>query len=406
MGNGFFDYFLAGKQARQQEDAFAQQQRDSQEDRALRRQTMQQQQQQAQQQQRANVGQLVYKGAQAIANARPEQRPVFYAAIRAELSRHPDAAEWMAHLPEQYDPATVDPVVQQVMAQTGLYAQPEKDDTPSSIRELEILKSRPDLFQMDMQRRAALAQLGPQAAAMYRAPQQVNYGAPMPVQGPDGQPMLVRPGNDGSLVPVQGYSPAPTKATAPPRLPGNVVEKLSSQADIGTNLVDLAGGFQDGFAGNAITGSLENVVGRMGGERFGVTTEGQSDWWQQYDRQKNQVRNELFGSALTPSEQAAFEQADINPRMDPARIRANLKQQDEIIRRGLSRRAEVWKQQGYDPDAISAATSVPAFPGSQPPPAPRAPAGQPPIVRTQAEFDALPSGAVYVEADGQTYRKP
>lgn len=51
-------------------------------------------------------------------------------------------------------------------------------------------------------------------------------------------------------------------------------------------------------------------------------------------------------------------------------------------------------------------------PPATPPQAPPAPQGArpmqngAPIVRSQAEFDALPSGSVYVEPDGKKYRKP
>lgn len=149
-------------------------------------------------------------------------------------------------------------------------------------------------------------------------------------------------------------------------LPPNVVTKLTKQASVYDNNADLLSSFDDGFAGNVIGGGLENFAGRVGGERVGIATKGQADWWQQYDRQKNIVRNELFGSALTPSEQKAFEAADINPNMDPARIRANLRMQQQIIERGLARQAQVWRAQGYNVDAIAAATTPSAPTGAAP----------------------------------------
>lgn len=141
-------------------------------------------------------------------------------------------------------------------------------------------------------------------------------------------------------------------------LPGNVVEKLSTQAEIASNTRSLLGSFNDQYAGNLVAGTAENVIGQLGGERFGLSTPGQADWWQQYDRQKNAVRNELFGSALTPGEQAAFERADIRPNMDPKRVRANLAQQAKIVEQGLARRAKVWTSQGYNADAVQAATQT------------------------------------------------
>jgi hypothetical protein len=46
------------------------------------------------------------------------------------------------------------------------------------------------------------------------AENRVTYGAPITVTGPDGKPTLVRPGSDGSMQPVVGYTP---KADTPSR---------------------------------------------------------------------------------------------------------------------------------------------------------------------------------------------
>lgn len=270
----------------------------------------------------------------------------------------------------------------------------EESSTPAELKTLRALLKDPTLMQADLQRRAAMA------AAVRAPPQPSALREKIDILGQLGaDPTQIR----DSVLDL----PAPK----PPRaLPGPALEKLSRQADIGTNLADMAGSFSDKYAGNTITGGLETLAGRIGGERIGVADEGQADWWQAYDRQKNEVRNALFGSALTPSEQQAFEKADINPRMDPKRIRANLATQDKIVRAGLARRAAAWKAQGFDPGAIEAATSMPGFPGGvQPPgapPAAAAPAGAPPLVSTPEQFAALPSGATYRQADGEIYRKP
>lgn len=133
------------------------------------------------------------------------------------------------------------------------------------------------------------------------------------------------------------------------------VNALTKDAGKLSNLQDLSARFRDDFAGNAITGGAENFMGRMG---IPGATEGQSDWWQQYDRYKNEVRNELFGASLTAGEQAAFKAADIGPEMAPERIKANLKKQAEIIEKGLQRKAKVWAAQGYNKDAIREAIGV------------------------------------------------
>lgn len=161
---------------------------------------------------------------------------------------------------------------------------------------------------------------------------------------------------DGSLVKV--HSPTERDTNGGKALPGNVVTQLTGDAEKLNTLTDLAGTFSDEYAGNVVGGSVESLAGRLGGERLGISTKGQSEWWQQYDRYKNVIRNELFGSALTPSEQAAFEAADITPNMDPKVVRSNLKRQTDLIERVLNRRASVWEAQGYNPGAVTAATRV------------------------------------------------
>lgn len=109
----------------------------------------------------------------------------------------------------------------------------------------------------------------------------------------------------------------------------NVITSLNSA---GKNLEDLdrfARTFDPNFAGyrmNAL-GEAANSLGARG-----VGTENMqrgSAWWADYARFRNTIRNELFGSALTATEQRAFEQADITPGMAPEQIRQNLQRQQE-----------------------------------------------------------------------------
>jgi hypothetical protein len=47
------------------------------------------------------------------------------------------------------------------------------------------------------------------------APERVTYGQPISVIGPDGQEIMVRPGSDGSIKPIEGFKPTGAKPTAP-----------------------------------------------------------------------------------------------------------------------------------------------------------------------------------------------
>lgn len=178
---------------------------------------------------------------------------------------------------------------------------------------------------------------------------------------PKGSVIQRRP--DGSLVKV--HSPTERDTNGGKALPGHVVNQLTADAEKLNTLTDLQGSFRPDYAGNVVGGSVENFLGRLGGERVGVSTQGQATWWQQYDRYKNVIRNELFGSALTPSEQAAFEAADITPNMDPGVIKSNLGRQAALVQSALARRAAVWEAQGYNPSAVTAATRAGAMPGAK-----------------------------------------
>ena len=88
--------------------------------------------QQVQTQQQAmhkEVADLMWRGATAIKQAPPEQKAQIYAAVRAEVAKHPESREWTAMLPPQYDPAQVDPAVDQLLAQTGLYQDQGANET-------------------------------------------------------------------------------------------------------------------------------------------------------------------------------------------------------------------------------------------------------------------------------------
>lgn len=133
------------------------------------------------------------------------------------------------------------------------------------------------------------------------------------------------------------------------------IGKLSDEAGKFANLGGFISTFDDKFAGYGLSG-LGNTA--MTAARYGLTgpeTLKASEWWQQYDRYKNAVRHDLFGSALTATEQAAWNRADINPGMVPSTVRKNLEEQQRIVKNGLKRKANALIQAGYDAQAIASA---------------------------------------------------
>lgn len=142
------------------------------------------------------------------------------------------------------------------------------------------------------------------------------------------------------------------------------ITKLSEEGGKYTNLANFNSTFQDRFAGYKLpgVGNAAMTVGRfvpgavsmMPGMNEADIRDG-AQWWQGYDRYKNVVRNDLFGSALTATEQAAFERADIGPGMDPAQIRSNLTTQQNILKDAMKRKAGALIAGGYQAEPIARA---------------------------------------------------
>ena len=130
---------------------------------------------------------------------------------------------------------------------------------------------------------------------------------------------------------IQLLSTRPDKAQNRP-LPSPLQKQLTEIADLADATERFDSTFQDSYGGKTITGELSNVKGKY----FGDDT-GQSQWWQDYELHQSQVRNKLFGSALTAPEIAAWEKSAINPRMEPKQIRANLARRKELEQRAINR---------------------------------------------------------------------
>jgi hypothetical protein len=133
-------------------------------------------------------------------------------------------------------------------------------------------------------------------------------------------------------------------------LPKGHSDKFETDIGLYSGLSSALSGFQDDFAGNTVTGGLENTIQGLTG--FG--TEGQRDWWAQFKRNDNQIRNDLFGATLTPSEQASYASTTVAPDMAPSEIKRNLKTRKEIIQKALKRKRAFFIANGYSQEAVDA----------------------------------------------------
>lgn len=170
---------------------------------------------------------------------------------------------------------------------------------------------------------------------------------------------------DGGVAPVKGgpADPEYLKSVSEAKDKGKSmsitdITKLSEEGGKFANLSGFINNFQDNYAGykSSWVGDATMTAGRtLGKDWVGEDIANAASFWQNYDRYKNVVRNELFGSALTAPEKAAFEKADVNPSMAPDQIRKNLSEQKTIYENGLKRKANAMIEAGYKPEAIAAA---------------------------------------------------
>ncbi len=218
----------------------------------------------------------------------------------------------------------------------------------------------------------------------------------------------------GGLEPVPGGPQDPTyiqETRKGPNMSVSDITKLSEEGGKNANLSGFLKSFEPRFAGATPgLGEVKNWVGRTMPE--GMTSpdarEGAA-WWQAYDKYKNTVRHDLFGSALTATEQAQWDRADIKNTMQPEQIVKNLQVQHDIIQKGMTRKASALVQAGHDPRTIGAAYGVPleslGVPTKKNTPAPISAKNPPVKASTKQEYDALESGTTYIAPDGSLRTK-
>jgi hypothetical protein len=179
-------------------------------------------------------------------------------------------------------------------------------------------------------------------------------------------------------------------------LPGPVLNDLASKSENAANLTSLANTFKDDYGGYKIDAlGRASVMIALRSDDPAKKDFGQ--WWQQYDLFANQIRNQLFGSALTRTEAQAFESAMVTPGMSPTQIKANLNRQAEVARNAFDKMSNAATAQGYSKSAIDALK-----------PALTQPVGneQAPIrVNSKADYDRLPAGSIYIDPQGNTRKK-
>jgi hypothetical protein len=124
-----------------------------------------------------------------------------------------------------------------------------------------------------------------------------------------------------------------------------LITEMGNKGSAVFNLEDLSDRFKPEYAGKMANaaGDLQNIAGSRG-----IGWKDQAIWWSDWAEKRNEVRKELFGSALTATEKAEFEKADIQPGMAPEVIKEKLARQREAARRAAYKIAKAKEVQGYD----------------------------------------------------------
>lgn len=134
------------------------------------------------------------------------------------------------------------------------------------------------------------------------------------------------------------------------QIPDAVANKLQPSIDARDTLAASLSSFKPDYGGHWALGDRANDIQAI----TGIGAPGMRDWWARIYSMDNIVRNQLFGSALTATEQAAWERTTVKPSMRPEAIRSNLTQRQKILTAVLNRRENFLKKNGYDPDAVDA----------------------------------------------------
>jgi hypothetical protein len=180
-----------------------------------------------------------------------------------------------------------------------------------------------------------------------------------------GQPRKVAVTGSG-MVPVGGVKKVEPKSKD---LPFGVVKELGERGGTYGDFVRLTDGFNDSFGGyrSETVGDVANLAAR----NLGIGNKEGATWWQDYQGRKNLVRNQLFGSALTATEKAEFDKANINPGMTPDAIRKNLELQKAATQKAAAKMAGAYAKMGYSAEQIEAALGIPLADLGIAPPAPK-----------------------------------
>ena len=160
-------------------------------------------------------------------------------------------------------------------------------------------------------------------------------------------------------------------------MPISEITKLAGKDSLAGGFEDLYTNFKDeyGGSGSDIIGSVVNELGKKQPLGIGKGYADQSNWWQNYNEKSNQIRHELFGSALTAAEKAAFDKANITEGMQADEIRRRLQQQHAAATAAYNKILRASKASGWNTEGFSERADLPKTKPGAPLAKSRAPSG-------------------------------
>ncbi len=128
------------------------------------------------------------------------------------------------------------------------------------------------------------------------------------------------------------------------------VEKLIQEGTINNQQMQLLDDWTPNFNTQVLGGVMQAAVNM--GIPMGEEIESAAAYWKSYADWENQVRKELFGSALTGFEIKAWERSNLTPKLDPAVARNFINIRKKLLEKGYATKAAIRLSTGVPEDVV------------------------------------------------------
>lgn len=199
-------------------------------------------------------------------------------------------------------------------------------------------------------------------------------------------------------------------------LPQAALKQITEVRDNAATIKRLSDSFDESYGGKGVLGMGADkqlqASGVLGMDKDAV------DWWKNYRKGAELVeRHAMFGAALTPGEQRSWQNADVGPGMDAAVIKRNLATRAALAEKVLDATRQDLIDAGHSEKRINSiaqrdmSVTLPPNTDRRKSGQVEQPGGAPMQLPSDrkaaaAAYAKLPSGATFIDPDGNTRRKP